>query len=344
VQISIRHSSRRIALAVGLTSALGAAQLATPPAQPPPQDASTLRWLKGNTHTHTTESDGDSPPDVVAQWYREHGYQFLVLSDHNVLTSVDALNALHGADKDFLLIKGEEVTDRFDGKPVHINGLDVSEKVDPQKGTSLVDVIQRNVDAIRRVNGVPHINHPNFGWAVTTADLQNVKNNRLLEIYNGHPQVNNLGGGGVAGLEEAWDAILSSGTLVYGIAVDDAHTFKQPGNPAVAGPGRGWVMVRASRLEPRAILAALEEGQFYASTGVVLSDIAVTSTSMTVTVKKDNWSKYRIQFVGKGGRLLHEALDSPAAYTIKGDEGYVRAKVIESNGRVAWVQPVIVGK
>ncbi len=327
-------------MAAGLLAALSAVQDQASPAIGTAQDPPGLRWLKGNTHTHTTESDGDTAPDEVARWYREHGYDFLVLSDHNKLTAVDTLNALHGADGRFLLIRGEEVTDSFESRPVHVNGLDVSEKVDPQGGTSVVDVIQRNVDAIRRAGGAPHINHPNFRWGFSTPDLQRVKNNRLLEIFNGHPQVNNLGGGGVPGLEEVWDAILSSGTLVYGIAVDDAHRFKQPGNPAVAGPGRGWVMVRTSRLDARAIVGALEDGQFYASTGVELSDYAVTSKSMTVTVKKDEWSKYRIQFVGRAGRVLREALDSPAEYVFQGNEGYVRAKVIESNGRVAWCQPV----
>jgi hypothetical protein len=334
-------ATRRFALTGALAAALAAATYSAPASQL--QQAAGTRWLKGNTHTHTTESDGDTSPDEVTRWYREHGYQFLVLSDHNVLTSVDALNAINGKDGSFLLIKGEEVTDAFDGRPVHINGLDVAEKVEPQKGSSLLDVLQRNVDAIRRVRGVPHINHPNFRWAFSTDDLRQVRNNRLLEIFNGHPQVNNLGGGGVPGLEEVWDAILSSGTLIYGIAVDDAHNFKSPGNPAVAGPGRGWVMVRADRLEARAILTALEEGQFYASTGVELSDIVVTTSGMTVTVKKDAWAKYRVQFIGKGGRLLHEALDSPAEYAFRGDEGYVRAKILESNGRVAWTQPTMVG-
>ena len=49
-------------------------------------------------------SDGDSTPDEVVRWYREHDYQFLVLTDHNYLTNVDALNALHGADEKFLVI------------------------------------------------------------------------------------------------------------------------------------------------------------------------------------------------------------------------------------------------
>lgn len=62
---------------------------------PPPK----LNWYKGNTHAHTTNSDGDSTPDEVTRWYREQGYNFLVLSDHNFLTKVESLNALHGADE-----------------------------------------------------------------------------------------------------------------------------------------------------------------------------------------------------------------------------------------------------
>jgi hypothetical protein len=306
-------------------------------AQPPVK-----RWYKGNTHTHTVNSDGDSTPDQVVRWYREHGYQFLVLTDHNFLTSVAGLNALHGADDKFLVIRGEEVTDRFGDKPLHINGLDVNARVAPQGGTSVAEVLQRNVDAIRKADGVPHINHPNFRWAVTTDDLTKVRNNKLLEIFNGHPQVNNAGGGGVPGLEEAWDAILSAGVLLYGIAVDDAHTFKDPGNPNVAGPGRGWVVVRAARLDARVILDAMERGDFYASTGVELAEYEATATAIRIAVRPTTFSKYRIQFIGKGGRLLSERAEPSATYEIKGDEGYVRARVLESNGQMAWAQPIAV--
>ena len=300
------------------------------------------RWFKGNTHTHTLNSDGDSTPDDVVRWYREHGYRFLVLTDHNFLTAVDSLNALHGADQQFLVIKGEEVTDRFGDKPLHVNGLDIASVVPPQGGASVVETLQRNVDAIRKENGIPHINHPNFRWAITPAELGQVRNTKLFEIYNGHPQTNNAGGGGVPGLEGAWDAILSNGALLYGIAVDDAHVFKQPGNPDVAGPGRGWVMVRAARLDARLLLEAMERGDFYASTGVVLDDVLVDREGIIVKVKADSWAKYRIQFIGKGGRILKQALEPSATYSITGDEGYVRARVLESNGRMAWTQPVFV--
>ena len=297
-------------------------------------------WYRGNTHTHTLNSDGDSTPEDVVRWYREHGYQFLVLTDHNFLTAVDALNALHGADERFLVIKGEEVTDKFADKPLHLNGLDVAELVMPQKGTSVVDTLQRNVDAIRKAQGVPHINHPNFGWAITADELQQVENNKLFEIFNGHPHVNNQGGGGITGLEAAWDHILTSGQMLYGIAVDDAHVFKRPWDRNAARPGQGWVMVRAERLHPRALLEAMERGDFYASTGVELSELQTNEQEIAITIKEDPTAKYRIQFIGKGGKLLKEEIASPARYQIRGDEGYVRGKVLDSNGLMAWTQPV----
>jgi hypothetical protein len=301
------------------------------------------RWYKGNTHAHTLNSDGDTSPDEVARWYREHGYHFVVLSDHNFLTSADGLNALMGADERFLVIRGEEVTDRFENKSIHINGLGVQRLVSPQHGTSVLETIQRNVDAIRQAQGVPHINHPNFGWSVTGDELAQVKNNKLFEIFNGHPMVNNAGGGGVPGLEEVWDAILSRGIQLYGIAVDDAHQFKRPWDADASRPGQGWIYVRAARLGASEILEALERGDFYASTGVELSGYEATPRSVTVTVRERTWARYRIQFIGRGGRLLKESTSSPARYDVTGSEGYVRAKVIESSGRVAWTQPMAVG-
>lgn len=301
------------------------------------------RWYKGNTHTHTLNSDGDSTPNEVVTWYREHGYQFLVLTDHNFLTQVEALNALHGAEEKFLVMKGEEVTDSFFGKPIHVNGLNVARKVDPQGGTSVLDTLQRDVDAIREATGVPHINHPNFNWAITAEELKQVRNDKLLEIYNGHPRVNNFGGSQHAPLEQMWDAVLSSGKVIYGIAVDDAHHFKRPWDPDASRPGRGWVVVRADHLAAEAIVQALERGDFYASTGVELEDIINTTDQIKIVIKEEETSGYRVQFTGKNGSLLKEVESNPAIYSIRGDEGYIRAKVIEANGKLAWTQPVMIG-
>ena len=307
------------------------------------QNPPTLQWYKGNTHAHTIESDGDSPPEVVASWYRDHGYNFLVITDHNILVAVDGLNAKLAKPGTFIVIKGEEVTNRLGDKAVHVNGLDTSARIGAQTGTTVVELAQKSVDAIRREGGVPHINHPNFSWALTPDQIGQVRNNKLFEIYNGHPMVNNEGGGDAPGLEAAWDSILTGGILLYGIAVDDAHTFKELGDRDLAGPGRGWVVVRAASLEARPILEAMERGDFYASTGVELTDYEVTPKAMTITVKPNAFARYRVHFIGRGGVLLKEVAATPSAtYEFRGDEGYVRAKVLDSNGRVAWLQPHLI--
>jgi hypothetical protein len=301
------------------------------------------RWFKGNLHTHTLNSDGDSTPEEVVRWYREHGYDFLVLTDHNFLTGVDGLNAVQGAPGKFLVIRGEEVTSTVDKRPIHVNGLDVTRRVDPPRARTVVEMLQGMVDAIRAAEGAPSINHPNYGWAISAEELASVQRTKLFEVYNGHPQVNNAGGGGVPGLEEVWDRLLAGGKLIYGIAVDDAHYFKRPWDPMAPSPGHGWVYVQAGELEPRALVSALEQGRFYSSTGVELQTVEATASELHVAVKAMPYSKYRIQFIGQGGRVLREVAAPDARYAFTGDERYVRAKVFESNGAVAWTQPVGVG-
>ncbi|NIP34793.1 MAG: hypothetical protein GWN18_07595, partial [Thermoplasmata archaeon] len=92
-------------------------------------------------------SDGDSSPEYVAKWYRDHGYDFLVLSDHNVFTDPATLAHLTGPD--FILIPGQEVTSDFDRRPVHVNALNIPGLVEHQRGSSVVETIQNNVDEIR---------------------------------------------------------------------------------------------------------------------------------------------------------------------------------------------------
>jgi hypothetical protein len=302
--------------------------------------SSRLQWFKGNTHTHTLNSDGDSSPADVAQWYKTHGYDFLIITDHEQITDVDPLNASLGDGGKFLVICGQEVTDRFNKKPYHVNGLGLPQVVMPQHGTDIVSTVQNDIDAIRKFGGIPQINHPNFGWALKTDELLKLRGAPLLEIYSGHPLVNVMGGGGVPSLESMWDALLTKDKLYWGVAVDDSHHFKRMDDESAATPGHGWVVVRASRLAPAEILSALEHGEFYSSTGVELEDYQVTSTSITVKIKEKKWSKYRTEFIGANGKVLSESITNPAIYRFSGGEIYVRAKVFESNGKLAWTQPV----
>ncbi|HEX8254832.1 MAG TPA: CehA/McbA family metallohydrolase, partial [Thermoanaerobaculia bacterium] len=253
-------------------------------------------WLKGNLHTHTAESDGDSAPRAVAQWYADHGYDFLVISDHDKVTRVD--NA------PLLLIPGEEITDRLPKKPLHVNAIGITTAIAPQHGTTVVEVLQRNLDAVAKAGGVSLINHPNFGWAFGAEELLQLERVMLLEVASGHPFVNSEGPSSV---ESMWDAMLTAGKRVYGVAVDDMHHLARPLDEESVPPGRAWVRVRADKRDGDAIVAALKRGDFYASTGPELEDYTATKQSVTVRIRARFGARYRTRFVGSGGRLLQES-------------------------------------
>jgi hypothetical protein len=316
---------------------LGVVWLALPVIQSATMPA--LNWYKGNLHTHTINSDGDSSPDAVARWYKEHRYNFLVLTDHNFLTTADGLNSIFAAREKFLLIPGEEVTSKFEAKPIHVNAFRVPETIPPEFGNSVIDTIQRNVDTIRSHRALPSLNHPNFGWAVTPEELSQVNNLKLFEVYNGHPGVNNIGGGDSDGLEAMWDVVLTAGRETYGIAVDDAHSFKEF-RPDLSNPGRGWVAVRAAELTTDSIMTALDTGEFYASTGVELEEMSRQGGTLSLKIKEKRPFKYTTEFVGQGGKTLAKSIELAASHTLQPGEKYVRATVTASDGSKAWVQPV----
>ena len=207
-----------------------------------------------------------------------------------------------------------------------------------------METLQNNIDAMRKASALVHINHPNFVWALTADDLKQVEGCVLFELYSGHPAVNNLGGGGSPSVEEIWDEVLSSGKLMYGMGVDDAHAFRQPENRKAARPGQAWVVVRAEELSAEAILDGLEKGDFYSSTGIELSGYQVDENGIRVEIKEETNTRYRVLFIGKDGKVLEEDVASPAVYQFTGNEMYVRAKIIDSNGNQAWTQPVMLEK
>ena len=44
-------------------------------------------WYRGNLHTHSLWSDGNDVPEMICDWYKNNGYQFVALSDHNILSN-----------------------------------------------------------------------------------------------------------------------------------------------------------------------------------------------------------------------------------------------------------------
>jgi hypothetical protein len=290
----------------------------------------------------------------------------------------------------FVLIQSEEITDEFKKAPIHMNATNLRDLIPPQKGTSVVDVIQRNVDAVlaqREITGLPmfpHLNHPNFGWALTAEDIVRIRGEHFFEVYNGHPEVRNYGDLKHASVERMWDIILTQrltqnpSDVLYCLAVDDAHNYHAFGSKK-SNPGRGWVMVRAAALNAASIVEALERGDFYATSGVRLRDVRRSRTRLALTIEPEAGVAYRTQFIGtrRGynptstpvlgtngqplavtriysrdiGTALAEVPGTAPSYTLRGDELYVRAKVISSKPKanpyakgeveVAWTQPLV---
>ena len=301
------------------------------------------KWYKGNIHTHTTKSDGDESPEKVVGWYRRHGYDFLVLSDHNHLTLLE-----YGAGKRKfkrpIMIPGEEVSINIKQGtvPVHINGIGIKRIVEPVDAGEVVPTLQANINLILEAGGIASINHPNFKWAFDHEAIQQVSGASLLEVFNGHPGVNVYGGPDRPDYEEIWDRVLSSGKVIFGVATDDSHNYKDfvPDN---SNPGRGWLMVRSSEASSPAIVDALGRGDFYASTGVEFEELEISGDAISLRVKQWREMEYATRFIGKDGTVHSEVVGTEASYRIRGDEGHVRATVRSSSGPKAWVQPVFVG-
>jgi hypothetical protein len=320
------------------------------------------RWYRGNTHTHTWNTDGDSPPDVVVKWYREHGYHFVVITDHEMITDVAPLNAIYSTARRFLIVSGQELTQRvadsthFQGlRQAHLNAIGTTTAIQPigergiATGVSIAETYRRNTALIRAAGGVAQANHPNYRWSVPLEEMMALPDSSLLEIHNGHPTVYNDGGTDSLGavtpsVEALWDSLLTRGKILFAVADDDSHHFRpfDAENPDLARPGRGWIYVRADTLSADAITRALRRGDFYASTGVTLANYTAAPTEIVVEIAAQADRRYRTEFIGRGGRVLATSYSLTSRYRIVGNEHYVRARIVDSSGRRAWMQPVVV--
>ncbi len=367
------------------------------------------KWYKGNLHTHSYWSDGDEFPEVIMDWYKSHEYQFLALSDHNILAegdmwikirqdslyqlafqqylktygeewveheidsgqvrvklkTLEEYQPLFQEKERFLVLPSEEITDLYEGKHVHLNATNIQDKIEPQGGESVAETMQNNIDAVwaqRKRTGVPmivHVNHPNFQDAIRLEDMLHLKGERFFEVYNGHNRVQNEGGIYGLSTEAMWDLInisyVNAGKpLLLGLATDDAHNYHQIGNQW-SNAGRGWVQVRADSLTPASLIAALEAGDFYASTGVTLKELSLVDNILEVAVAAEAGIKYTFSFIAclKGAEKVEEVATiegDSASLELREDWLFTRCKITSSKLQenpienllyeMAWTQPV----
>jgi len=413
-----------------------------------PQEDS-LRWYRGNLHTHTFWSDGDDFPESVAGWYKNNGYNFLVFTDHNILLRtpvtgpfrrdhvlvegqlwqrilndhpalekyisifgekwpetrpdeeegylqirlkpLDEFQQMFDEPDNFLLMMGHEWYNEFnDPHDVHICVF-IPDEVIPgiqcgvdEKERMVREVIIETNEYSNRTGRYtsPVLAHPLNKWCFTAEIILEAEDLRFFEIYNGHPNVLRFNDELYADTERIWDIVLSirletgQGELLYGVAADDAHSYHKPFpgyRSKGATPGRGWIMVRSAGLTEELIFDAINRGEFYSTTGVLLKNIACDGKHIHVEIEPQEGVEYVTEYIGTFsgtdtssepvtdssgneladatrrysndiGKILAVSNEITSGYTLTGHELYVRVRIRSSADQTDQITGEIIGK
>ena len=264
--------------------------------------------LKGQLHCHSNNSDGIDTPSAVVTAYKNAGYDFITITDHDYITADPSVAGIT-----WLGASVEETVNR------HTIAYDIA--------TQSTDLNVQDVINFHQANGkLTSIAHPVWSgsYVMDESELSRLYGFNFIEVFN--KTVNGYG-------DSQFDYALSSGKKVFTTAVDDCH------NVGGADFNKGWVVVNVDTNSAAAILASLRNGNFYASTG---NDIAISVAGNVVTASSVGSSNFI--FYGRDGRILKtENGVTSSAYTILGDEMYVRVKSTKvSDSTIAWSQPVFI--
>jgi uncharacterized protein (TIGR03437 family) len=269
---------------------------------------------RGQLHCHTTASDGLQDPATLVRAYRDAGYAFVAISDHERVTPDPGVPGI-------LTLPGIEQAP--EGK--HLNRIGALGRFNGG--------VQDLVDRALAEGDFVIVNHPNWpggypanpNWS--DADFAAVGGFHAVDVWNAvvAPYSN---------AEGRIDDLLSQRRRLFLTAVDDCHNL----NAGYCMTGSTWVF--ADRLDAGEILRSLKAGNFYASNGARISAVRVAGTTITLTTDQPA----TIDFIALGGRVVKSVRQAlGAAYTAVGNEIYVRCRVTrDADGRMAWTNPIYV--
>ncbi len=281
-----------------------------------PYSSNGLPWLKGNLHTHTSNSDGPGTPQALVDAYAALGYDFLMLSDHDCLSKPEGLDS-----RGMAIIPGNEIT----ANGPHVLHVDARSVVPPHEDR------QKVIDEISADGGLSIMCHPNW-----ESHFNHCPQERLvalqgyagIEIFNG--VVTWLEGCPVS--TDRWDRLLAQKRRIWGFAHDDCHRPEDV--------GIGWNVVQAERGNAADIVHALRTGRFYASSGVEIRRIDVEGNTVTLHAK----DAHRISVFSDNARRRHFVDADVITYTLPEDAGfnYIRFECAGRGEERAWTQPFFI--
>ena len=282
---------------------------------------SKMKFFKGNTHAHSTMSDGRLSPEEVFETYQSSGYDFLALTDH---WHVGELQNYKG----MLIIPGVEYDFDFETQVLHLVCLyrDAADARGVDRRMSHKSVIRHVNDA----GGVVIAAHP--AWSLNTPEfLKSLDGVSLSEVYN---TISDEPFNGPRGNSESLlDVTAANGKLFNLIAADDAHFYQ--GEQCVS-----CIMVQAETLTVPAIFEALGKGRFYATQGPEFRHIGIERDVITVETSPVSRITFCSNQYWVDDRCRHGENLTEASYQIQPKDRFVRIQLTDRDGRKAWSSPI----
>lgn len=318
-------------------------------------------FYRANLHSHSTVSDGELSPVEMKAVYKGMGYSVLAYTDHNVMISHQELT-----DGEFVALNGYEldITSPVPGecnsqKTCHIGLIALEPDNLRQVCWHRTKYLMRN--AVNYRDQVQfYEEEPDFERVYTPECINEVmrrgRERGFFVTYN-HPtwscenytqyiaynymhamEICNYASmmGGIPEYNpRVYDEMLRAGKQIYCIGADDNHNrrSKETGR---WDSGGAWTMIKAEKLEYRAITRALENGNFYASQGPEIYNLWIEDRKIHVDTSEAK--QIAISYNRHRGNLCRAAEgESICSATEEIPEGsvYVRVTVMDHQGRYA---------
>jgi len=283
------------------------------------------RFFKGNLHMHTTRSDGTRSPKDAVNTYREHGYDFVALTDHNLVGNESFL------ENNMLVLSGIELDYTLPGEELHIVGIGIRKELESNLEYRYGP--QHGINQIRRFGGRAIIAHP--AWSLNSlATLSGLQNVTAAEIYNSMSTAprNCLR----ADSSSLLDMAASHGHIFSHVAVDDAHFYE-------GEHCKSFVMVQAPSLTQVALLEALDNGRFYASQGPIIKQLSYDKHHISIACSPVSSIIFysNLPWVTGRCRIGENLTESVYDLTTQEEESFVRCQIIDQSGNSAWTNPIV---
>jgi hypothetical protein len=293
-------------------------------------------WLRCALHAHTTESDGELSPALLAAHYARAGFDVLAITDHWKIAAAEE----HG----IIVVPSIELNCVLPGaRDGHVLGFGVVAGADELRDLALgYPELGEIGEWIMSRGGVAYLAHP-YWSGVTPGTLELPESVTGIEVYNAGCQLEV--GRGLSTVH--WDELLEAGRLCLALATDDSH---HPGFDS----GFAWTWLRVAERSRDGVLAALRDGALYASAGPAIHDVRrngetveVTCSpcrSVTLVASKTTGAAVNAGRLGyrHRGELVSDSDDGlvvAARLTISPSATYARVEVTDAAGRSAWAGP-----